>query len=87
MVNLAPEALRQGLLTVLADATAAMTTAELRRCLSTGFRAEIVHERVYHHLEILEKRGDVIRVGPIGRHTTWRLNTSATRVVRGGLSG
>jgi hypothetical protein len=33
-----------------------MTTAELRRCLSTVFGYDVVHERIYQNLEVLEKR-------------------------------
>lgn len=73
MASPPPESVRQWLLTVLTEAPGALTTAELRRCVSTGFGAEVVHERVYHNLEILEKRGEVIRSGMVGRHTTWRL--------------
>lgn len=73
MPSLPPEVVRQGLLAALTKAAGPMTTAELRRCLSTSFGADVVHERVYHNLEVLEKRGEVIRAGTAGRHTTWRL--------------
>jgi Fe2+ or Zn2+ uptake regulation protein len=69
----APEALRQRLLTALAAASDAMTTADLRRCVSTVFGEAVVHERIYHNLQILEKRGDVSRTTAGGRHTLWRL--------------
>ena len=82
----AAEALRQRLLTVLAEAAEAMTTAELRRCLSTRLGADVVHERIYHNLEILEKRGDVARAGTVGRHTRWRV-TEADSMPRRALGG
>jgi Fe2+ or Zn2+ uptake regulation protein len=68
-----PETLRHRLLRVLAESYEAMTTAELRRCLSTVFGQDVVHERIYRNLEVLEKRGDVARATPSGRHTLWRL--------------
>lgn len=75
MTNPPPEAVRQGLLTVLTQAAGAMSTADLRRCLSTGLGADVIHERIYHHLQILEKRGEIIRAGTVGRHTMWRHRT------------
>lgn len=63
-----------------------MTTAELRRCLSTHLGVDVVHERIYHNLEILEKRGDVHRAGTVGRHTQWRLS-EANPAVRRALGG
>ncbi|OOK65445.1 hypothetical protein BZL29_7880 [Mycobacterium kansasii] len=77
--------MRQRLLTALAEAADAMTTAELRRCLSTELGVDIVHERIYHNLEILEKRGDVSRADTVGRHARWRL--SETAVTRRALGG
>jgi Fe2+ or Zn2+ uptake regulation protein len=67
-----PEALRQRLLRALAESYEAMTTAELRHCLSTVFGQDVVHERIYRNLEVLEKRGEVARATPSGRHTLWR---------------
>ena len=81
-----PEVLRQRLLTVLAEANEAMTTADLRRCLSTGFGGDVVHERIYRNLEILQKRGEVARADTVGRHTRWRLS-EANKAIRRGLSG
>ncbi len=69
--SLPPEALRERLLRALADG--AMSTAELRRFLATAFAQDVVHERIYRSLEVLEKRGDVARSTPGGRHTMWRL--------------
>ncbi|GAB1814010.1 hypothetical protein BST14_07450 [Mycobacterium arosiense ATCC BAA-1401 = DSM 45069] len=83
MPSLPPEAVRQGLLAALTKAAGPMTTAELRRGLSTSFGADVVHERIYHNLEILEKRGQVIRAGTVGRHTTWRLSMANTVIARG----
>jgi Fe2+ or Zn2+ uptake regulation protein len=51
----------------------AMTTADLRRCLSTVSGQDVVRERIYRNLEVLEKRGEVARTTPDGRHTLWRL--------------
>jgi DNA-binding PadR family transcriptional regulator len=68
-----PEALRQWLLGALTESYEAMTTAELRRCLSTVFGYDVVHERIYQNLEVLEKRGEVARTTPRGRHTLWGL--------------
>jgi Fe2+ or Zn2+ uptake regulation protein len=67
-----PEALRQRLLAALAESSDAMTTAELRHCLSTVFGQDVVHERIYRNLELLERRGEVARSTPGGRHTLWR---------------
>jgi Fe2+ or Zn2+ uptake regulation protein len=67
-----PEALRQRLLAALAESSEAMTTAELRRCLSTTF-GDVVHEQIYHNLQVLEKRGEVTHADTVGRHTKWRL--------------
>ncbi|HEY3994838.1 MAG TPA: hypothetical protein VGM40_02645 [Mycobacterium sp.] len=50
-----------------------MSTAELRRCLATASAQDVVHERIYRSLEVLEKRGEVARSTPGGRHTMWRL--------------
>ena len=73
----APEAVRQKLLAALTEGSDAMTTAELRRCLSATFGRDVVHERIYRNLEVLEKRGEVTRTSPGGRrHTLWRLSTA-----------
>ena len=71
--SLPPEALRERLLSALADSTDAMSTAELRHCLATVFDHDVVHERIYRSLEVLEKRGEVARSTPGGRHTMWHL--------------
>ena len=71
--TVAPETLRERLLCALADSPDAMSTAELRRCLATLFAQDVVHERIYRSLEVLEKRGEVARSTPGGRHTMWRL--------------
>ena len=71
--SLPPEALRERILSALADSTDAMSTAELRRCLATIFAQDVVHERIYRSLEVLEKRGEVARSTPGGRHTMWHL--------------
>jgi Fe2+ or Zn2+ uptake regulation protein len=73
MYSPAPEVLRQRLLTALGESSVALTTADLRRCLSSTFGQDVVHERVYRNLEVLEKRGEVARTTPGGRHTLWRL--------------
>lgn len=83
MPSLPPEAVRQGLLAALTKAAGPMTTAELRRCLSTSFGADVVHERIYHNLETLEQRGEVIRAGTAGRHTRWRLSMADVVFHRG----
>jgi Fe2+ or Zn2+ uptake regulation protein len=80
---LPPEALRQRLLRTLAESYEAMTTAELRRCLSTVFGQDVVHESIYRSLEVLEKRGEVARTTPVGRHTLWRLARPHPRRLRG----
>jgi Fe2+ or Zn2+ uptake regulation protein len=74
-----PEALRQRLLEALAESSDAMTTAELRHCVSTIFDHAVVHERIYRNLELLERHGEVARSTRGGRHTLWRL----TRAGRG----
>jgi Fe2+ or Zn2+ uptake regulation protein len=71
--SLPPEALRERLLSALADSTDAMSTAELRRCLAAVLAQDVVHERIYRSLEVLEKRGEVTRSTPGGRHTMWHL--------------
>jgi hypothetical protein len=77
-----PEALRQRLLRALAESYEAMTTAELRRCVSTVFGQDLVHECIYRNLEVLEKRVEVARTTPSGRHTLWRLTRPHPRKLR-----
>lgn len=73
----APEAVRQRLLSILAASSPpGVATADLRRCLSEIFSHGFVHEHVYHHLLVLERRGDVTRTArrpKTGRHTLWSL--------------
>lgn len=76
MTSPSPEAMRRRLLRALAESSEAMTTADLRRCLSTVFGQDVVHERIYRNLEVLERRGEVARATPGGRHTLWRRRRS-----------
>jgi hypothetical protein len=83
-----PQMLRQRLLATLAQESAAMTTAGLRRCLSVTFGQDVIHERIYHNLQVLERRGEVTRTTAAmtgGRNTLWRLN-QAHQHSRGRLS-
>ena len=66
--------LRTHLLAILAQATAPMTTAELREHLSTRLARPIVIEPVYRNLCVLADRGEVQRVPTRGRHTQWSLS-------------
>lgn len=81
-----PEVVRQRLLSILSVAAAvAVTTSDLRHCLSEAFNLEFVHEHVYHNLVVLERRGDVTRVARApgsGRHTLWALNAASASVDR-----
>ena len=47
MTSPSPEALRGRLLRALAESSEAMTTADLRRCLSAVLGQDVVHERIY----------------------------------------
>jgi Fe2+ or Zn2+ uptake regulation protein len=67
------ELIRQRLLATLANGSTAISTADLRRVLTGDFHVEMVQELVYRNLEILERRGEVVRVRTAGRHTLWRI--------------
>ncbi|ORV99581.1 transcriptional repressor [Mycobacterium kyorinense] len=69
--RVAPELLRQTLLSYLTRASRSLTTAQLREHTEEHFRQPIVIETIYRSLTVLERRGDVKRHNISGRHAHW----------------